>query len=314
MKKVVSILVTAVLLCACLFGCTTEKTAERVGFPVLKIVFDEAYDNRHALWDYNKDGFMDEFAVSSIGSGVSSETLYYIDGKTGESETLCHGTNTGMAIGFAEGDDSALIIYDISRALNLKDDEYFKYVEPIAKIKEADGKPVVVAVTQSGESLPDYEDFENFTSGDKQIYLAEANNKDYIDNATLNGLSGFCAEIKYEKAIKENFTLHTEYEYKTLKGNKAKELYRALTKAAEGDGSVTGSCNAKYDAINCIFMIKLSNNKYYFCGRFRLQKYSGFEYISVMKGALHDDTVLYKLTDAEYFVYARAAQIIGIEG
>lgn len=60
-------------------------------------------------------------------------------------------------------------------------------------------------------------------------------------------------------------------------------------------------------------MIKLSK-KYCFCGSFRIQKRSGFEYISVKTGALHDDdTVLYKITDADNFVYDRAVQIIGLQ-
>lgn len=312
MKKVVSILVTAVLLCACLFGCTTEKTAERAGYPVVKITFPEGSDNSHAFWDYNGDGATDEFTVFSIGSGISTESLYYVDGKTGESETLCRGTNTGMSIGFAEGDESKLIIFDCSRTLYFKGGKTL-YVEPIAEVKPENGKPVVVAVTQDGESLPNYEDFENFTSGDKQLYLRKANNKGFIDNATLSGLSGFYAEILYEKPVIENFVHRTEYEYKTLSGNKAKELYRALTGAAKTEEKTTDSRSADYDAINCRFMIKLSSGQYYFCGRFRIQKRSGFEYISVKTGALHDDTVLYKITYAEDFVYDRAAQIIGLQ-
>ena len=311
-KRVISLLVISVLLCACFCGCTTEKTAERVGYPVVKVTFPEGSDNSHAFWDYNKDGVTDEFTVFSIGSGESNESLYYVDGKTGESEELCRGRNTGMSIGFAEGDDSQLIIFDISRSLFF-DGAKILYVEPLAEIKPENGKPVVVAVTQSGEDLPNYEDFENYTSGDKQLYLRKANNKGFIDNVTLSGLSGFYAEILYEKPVIENFVHRTEYEYKTLDGNKAKELYRALTGAAKTEGKITDSRNLDYDAINCRFMIKLSSGQYYFCGRFRIQKRSGFEYISAKTGALHDDTVLYEIKDAEDFVYDRAAQIIGLQ-
>ena len=312
MKHALTIFVAVFLLLPCLCGCMTEETAERVGYPVVKVTFPEGSDNSHAFWDCNGDGVKDEFTVSSIGSGRSSETLYYVDGKTGESEDLCRGTNTGMAIGFAEGDDSKLIIFDISRSLFF-DDGKTLFVEPIAEVKPENGKPVVVAVTQNGEDLPDYEDFENFTSGDKQLYLRKASNKGYIDNETLNGLSGFYAEIMYEKPVKEGFVLRTEYEYKTLDGKKAKELYRALTGAAKGAETVTDSRNADYDAINCRFMIKRSSGQYYFCGRFRIQKRSGVEYISAKTGALHDDTVLYEITDAEDFVYDRASQIIDLD-
>ena len=97
-------------------------------------------------------------------------------------------------------------------------------------------------------------------------------------------------------------------------GNKAKELYRSLTGAAKTEEKTTGSYDSDYDAINCRFMIKLSFGQYYFCGRFRIQKRSGLEYISVKTGALHDDTVLYEIKDAEDFVYDRVMQITGIEG
>lgn len=56
-------------------------------------------------------------------------------------------------------------------------------------------------------------------------------------------------------------------------------------------------------------MIKLSFGQYCFCGSFRIQKRSGFEYISVKTGVLHDDTVLYEIKDADNFVYDRAVKI-----
>lgn len=328
MKRVLFIFTTAVLILSLLAGCKDNNADkddaqlfsengsglssayEYPMYPVTKVVFSDSLKSQAAWqslsWDYNGDGAKDRFYIECFGSGILHESLYCTDAVTEETTLLGYSENAFFGLGFAEGDDSTPLIFSHMDAL-LSEDGGSALVEPLAKIEVIDGKPAITNLMQDGNVKYKYHSVDD--SGnliEKEIAVQDAGSKGFIDDGILEDLEGFYAEVRFDNVITADGVMRTEFVYKTLCGQEAKELYRIIRSAADSVQDDTNHFDAYFDSIKCRFIVKKASNdkkvteEYCFCGSFGVQKRGEKEYMEIKTGAPHDARMCYELKQSVY--------------
>ena len=269
------------------------QSSPEAGFPLRKLELPDANHFFSIMWDCNVDGKEDTFCIEYTGSGTSYESLYYIDGATGNKTLLCRSVNENLGIGFAEGFYDMPLLFNYAHTVRLNDRSVL--ADPFAGIVAVDGKPVIVPLR---EGAPGNNDsavltvIENGAAVNKYFALGKVENPAFIDEETLRHLDTFIAEVTFEKIIKEDNVSRTVLSYVTLYDEDAKSLYRI---AAEGlVSSISGSpvFHGDLDTVRIDFVLRApggvsSAAGYYFCGSYTFQERGGNSYMEFIAGSIH---------------------------
>ncbi len=269
------------------------QSSSDAGFPLRKLELPDANFPFSIMWDCNGDGKEDTFCIESYGSGMSYESLYYIDGATGNKTLLCRSVNETLGIGFAEGFYDMPLLFNYAHTVRLNDRSVL--ADPFAGIVAVDGKPVIVPLR---EGAPGNNDsavltvIENGEEVSKYFALGKVENPEFIDDETLRLLDTFIAEVTIEKIIKEGNVSRAVLSYVTLYGEDAKSLYRI---AAGGlVSSIAGGpvSHGDLDTIRIDFVLRApggvsSAAGYYFCGSYTFQERGGNSYVEFITRSIH---------------------------
>ena len=269
------------------------QSSSEAGFALRKLELPDANFPFSIMWDCNGDGKEDTFCIESYGSGMSYESLYYIDGAMGDKTLLCRSVNETLGIGFAEGFYDMPLLFNYAHTVRLNDRSVL--ADPFAGISAVDGKPVIVPLR---ESTPGNNDsavltvIENGEEVNKYFALGKVENPAFIDEETLRHLDTFIAEVTFEKIIKEDNVSRAVLSYATLYDEDAKALYRI---AAEGlVSSITGGpiFHGDQDTVRIDFVLRAPGGNssaagYYFCGSYTFQERGGNSYMEFIAGSIH---------------------------
>ncbi|MBR7061507.1 MAG: hypothetical protein IKI42_00555 [Clostridia bacterium] len=292
------------------------QSSSEAGFPLRKLVLSDANHPVSIEWDCSGDGKKDTFCIESYGSGMSYESLYYIDGATGNKTLLCRSVNETLGIGFAEGFYDMPLLFNYAHTVRLNDRSVL--ADPFAGISAVDGKPVIVPLR---ESAPGNNEsavltvIENGEEVNKYFALGKVENPSFIDEETLRHLDTFIAEVTFEKIIKEDNVSRAVLSYATLYDEDAKSLYRI----AEGGlvSSITGGpvSHGDLDTIRIDFVLRApggvsSAAGYYFCGSYTFQERGGNSYMEFIAGSIHSGSMRSRSIKVEPGTYARVNALI----
>ena len=303
--KRLAFLTIAVIIAFSLFSCTQANQPDKddssdlhYGSQLTKLLVQNGMEGSMRI-DFNNDGFEDEFVIDAIGSGISVDTLSFVDGKTGERTSLISSWNGFMRLGLAEDNKKTPLIFNYLNAL-YDEDINSALAEPYAKIVLVDNKPSIQALNETGDYIikcsldPNNQSKYGF---DDELYVKGSNLEGFFNLEYLKKSDDFFVVIRYyyKENIEVGITIKTNY--CTIHGDKAKNLYKAITQSTLKD--IAGNISVDIDHYKCDFVLSrhLDNgyNNYYFCGSFDVQKKNGITLMSVVNGSLYSKNVKYEV-------------------